>query len=83
MLTLLLDFNAIKGIHKSDETIITAAGIIRRPIPSFSTDTSSEAGRSDIGHGVYQLVNGGGDQGGGGDGDLGNGTKRIYIRQVK
>ena len=53
----IVDFNTIKSIQKGDKTTTAAAGVIRRPLQSPCTDTSSEGGRSDNGHGVDQLAN--------------------------
>ena len=63
----LMDFNIIENVPRRNEITISAAGVIRRPVHSPNSDTSSEGGGSN-GEGVYQLVNGRGDQGGDGAG---------------
>ena len=60
----IVDFNIIKHIQKGDKTTISALGVIRRPIQSPSADTSSDRdGGNDNGQGIYNVANGGGDQG--------------------
>ena len=71
---LLMYYITIKNVPRGNKIIIFAAGVIRRPVHSPNTDTSSEGGGSN-GEGVYQLANGGGDpEGDGGGGPNGDGS---------